>query len=1170
MKGLNIIFDLVRRRGDLFGCLVIVLFVLLLGLQLGAWTGDLKGDDAYYHVGMIQYIVDNFPNLSWYHQSFAGYPPFQFEAPLYYFVIALAHVGTGLSIELLIQLGLILFMVALGLSIYTLARFLSFSRILAIGFALLIFTVPEIWNWIVIGAGYKRLIALPFFFFSLAFVYRHLNEINSDSEKTRTYCAVVVTLSFTAMLHPLIGQVTLPMALLVYVLGVRAWPRKFYYLAKTFVPVAGLAAWLYLPLLRVYTSVTSPVVEGAYTHDTALMQWGWLLTIPSPGSWANTIGPLMLPLALFCLILIIIEIRKAWHSFRVELSFVIIAAGFGLYFLAFGWLPMPKSLHLMGTFDNVMWLGISLLLLSAFSLSILAKLGIFPRLKKWLRLSAQTFLVILVVAATVANIPFLQHYTQQFNPLNPTSFTYQVRRVVDIAKENSLPGYRLHNSQRRVQAWLYFVYPELETTDGRSKNSAPHKYYHQWANLAVSYRFESSYLRTGEVYFEDTPQVMRDSIGGEENFYSSVFWLDWYGASGPILMPTIYLQNITAENYGNRPQFFQEYKVVTRYGDMFFYKYTDSSPMLVSPQVYVVAVLFSPEDAPPFYTDFLDVLSSLNLNSQYIIPVKLEDGQALEHFDTALVDYEGYIQNKDALEGFVQEGGHLVVMGVGNGEPNLVNAELLRTGLSLQVEATSLEAPEASTTLAEADEGVLIYRKNIGQGAVTFSGLSMHHLVESNSPVGAVLLMEMIEPESGVNQIGLEVTASTVSWTTDGTIAATRETGNILNWAVSWHTDKAEGEVNTTSAYEELIAKFYGGDAHDQVNFSAYLLDQVSVKSAGFVEFEIWCDEEPRIDVSFASSGKWNAYPVRIKKGEWVHNLIPLSAFQFPVGDFDLSSELTFVVNDNPEAGLIGDGDRVEVRVRNLRIRTSEEAGEWPVLQWVADYGREHNQVNWKLPLPWLLSAGDNALLNFSLWHDGEPVTGIDIILEQEEKKSFLYYTLHQPVWEGWRNFSIPLSAFQWKEGWEQIQSFDSIVIVLNQDPPYPKESVIREFITRDIKITSLKAPPTFVKLEGEWLQANKFKVALKGHREVLWKESYTPSWKVKADNGRAVDYYFAGPGMMYLVAPEDAQELIFEMPVPLDVLLGLGISVVFFLGFMYYTLARTRGLPLPHIKVKQ
>ena len=78
------------HRLDIIACTLIVAVTAVLGHVLEAWSGDLKGDDAYFHLGTIQYILDSFPQLSWYHQAFAGYPALQFESPLYYFAIAIS------------------------------------------------------------------------------------------------------------------------------------------------------------------------------------------------------------------------------------------------------------------------------------------------------------------------------------------------------------------------------------------------------------------------------------------------------------------------------------------------------------------------------------------------------------------------------------------------------------------------------------------------------------------------------------------------------------------------------------------------------------------------------------------------------------------------------------------------------------------------------------------------------------------------------------------------------------------------------------------------------------------------------------------------------------------------------------------------------------------------
>ena len=54
---------LLIHRLDIVACTLITAVVAALGYALQAWTGDLKGDDAYFHLGTIQYILDSFPQV---------------------------------------------------------------------------------------------------------------------------------------------------------------------------------------------------------------------------------------------------------------------------------------------------------------------------------------------------------------------------------------------------------------------------------------------------------------------------------------------------------------------------------------------------------------------------------------------------------------------------------------------------------------------------------------------------------------------------------------------------------------------------------------------------------------------------------------------------------------------------------------------------------------------------------------------------------------------------------------------------------------------------------------------------------------------------------------------------------------------------------------------------
>ena len=220
-------------------------------------------------------------------------------------------------------------------------------------------------------------------------------------------------------------------------------------------------------------------------------------------------------------------------------------------------------------------------------------------------------------------------------------------------------------------------------------------------------------------------------------------------------------------------------------------------------------------------------------------------------------------------------------------------------------------------------------------------------------------------------------------------------------------------------------------------------------------------------------------------------------------------------------------------------------------LNFFSNYKIEHNQINWSFPLSQTVTANANGIVNLSLWSDGKPVT-IGVALEQKGKSGYLSYDLPDNEWNGWKDFALPMSYFQGKEG-EKINSIDMITISFNDDPPDQSDAGTRLFKFDDVRIVTLNNPASYSALTGSWEQANKFVLPLGDDKGVLWKESYMASWVVKDNLGRKVDYYFAGPGMIYLVPLQNATSITFEMPTSKELLAGIVISVLSFFVFIAY-----------------
>jgi hypothetical protein len=116
------------------------------------------------------------------------------------------------------------------------------------------------------------------------------------------------------------------------------------------------------------------------------------------------------------------------------------------------------------------------------------------------------------------------------------------------------------------------------------------------------------------------------------------------------------------------------------------------------------------------------------------------------------------------------------------------------------------------------------------------------------------------------------------------------------------------------------------------------------------------------------------------------------------------------------------------------------------------------------------------------------------------------------------------------------------------------------QLMVRDVTVTSLESPARYSELAGEWTRANALELRVSGPQDMLWKQSHMPNWRVTSTGGESIDYYFAGPGMLYLTVPEGAEHIVFEMPIPVERTAGIAISVVSLLGVVSYALVRRRS----------
>jgi hypothetical protein len=243
-----------------------------------------------------------------------------------------------------------------------------------------------------------------------------------------------------------------------------------------------------------------------------------------------------------------------------------------------------------------------------------------------------------------------------------------------------------------------------------------------------------------------------------------------------------------------------------------------------------------------------------------------------------------------------------------------------------------------------------------------------------------------------------------------------------------------------------------------------------------------------------------------------------------------------------------------------------------PVFTFIADHSVKHNQFNWAFPLSHDVAANSNGVLHLNLWSDGGASGSIGVALHQSGVVGYCGVEIPEQTWSGWKEFELPLSEFYWKEG-DLVTQNSSISLCFNEDGPYQDSAIAHQYKVNGMGIVAYGNSPGYKALYGSWLSADTFKVTLGDAKTILWKESYMPTWQVIDDQGRPVDYYFAGPGMIYLKAQADAKYVTFHMPVASTRMMGFvisGISLVLMGGWSLSCAIQSRRKPNKITRYKQ
>ncbi|MDQ1643706.1 MAG: hypothetical protein QOJ90_3057 [Actinomycetota bacterium] len=265
---------------------LITLAVWLIGAGSHAFTGFPKGYDAAGHLSKAQFILSNWPHISWNYEWYSGQPTFAGSYPPgYHLLLAFITWSTHLSLMTAMNAVSFIATVAVVTGLYTIVRAATGSRPAALLAAGLLLTAPTLWSQTVVLGLYPRFTALAFLAPAVA-----LAIVHARSGGRLPALGVAALMLATLSMHPIVGALGLFLVAALHVLGPvgTIWGR----IATAVGFFAGsltLAAYFYLPMFLGGRS------QSAFTnHETSLP---WKSLVWTGGGQLAGLSPAILPLS---------------------------------------------------------------------------------------------------------------------------------------------------------------------------------------------------------------------------------------------------------------------------------------------------------------------------------------------------------------------------------------------------------------------------------------------------------------------------------------------------------------------------------------------------------------------------------------------------------------------------------------------------------------------------------------------------------------------------------------------------------------------------------------------------------------------------------------------------------------------------------------------------------
>ena len=815
---------------------------LIIGYALAwPWGGYPRGDDAVYWANMAKMIARNPSYYLWSPDAYLGWQPFAVISPLAYSLIASLSNLSGVGVADLFQFCFAACVLLTGISIYCLSRLLQVPRLLSAGFAIFLWLTPSYWSMSIGGGTYDRVWYFPLIFFSVCAAYLQVRSINSGNTRIGIHAVAFVTLALLGISDLYDFLVALFFLVPLYLIGIQGIRQATSWLLRMFIGVASVDAWFLVPSAAGILHRTS---QSGSLHEASLNPISWLVWPTQKFSWAfsHALNPLYIPVAALSVFLAYLS-GQIFHVQRPKLALFVGAYIATSYFLVTGWAYVPSSLRLMAAYSSGDWIAFTLVVLIA------SGFGLFFTSKRSRRVShlASISLFLALIATGVAFVPMMRVGNNELADRGVLSLGNALSQCCNNQYRAAIV------SSRIIYRSINYYAPSVQVTGGRFAYYNQNPDYINWAADRIFFRADESIIPS--IYFDDRPTYTRINFGGASNWYSSLFWLDWFAAKGIVFAPWEVPDGSTLAGYQTRGQFFSEYSTVNfTYGPTPIIQNNIVSPILIASNSTVIGVLTDNCPSETCYFDLLDSLSYLDLDSRYLIPVQLLSSDLVNFAPTILLLQGSTVLEDRLVQNYLSNGGRVVVFN------------------DLTVDSPCTSSSSASP----------------GPGMILQTNCSLQHL-NAMGVLGSIELAQMILGSS-------QIISEPVVMRENQTVTNQFPTGDAFG--ISF-TKAATGEINATSSTMQLTIIPSSAASYHQVNANASLNQTIDLTSSGYVSFTVSSNATVSLGVSFANTQNSN-YWASNGGTNLVVNPGAAQLIRLPIPDFALfNTKMFFSTSDS-------------------------------------------------------------------------------------------------------------------------------------------------------------------------------------------------------------------------------------------------------------------------------